>query len=304
MSCYGHFTHFFWRYAIMRNEADFFVDGMKLYLSEIGEVPKLSEEEEQALGKLIKEGGPGATEARNRLVEANLRLVMYYAKQYAGRGVELEDLNTMGIEGLIRAAEKYDYTLGYRFSTYATWWIKQAIVRGIAMEGDTIHIPVHAGEAMRKVKKAKTELYQINGKKPTVEEVAEYTGFTDKIVKNADEAASYHVCSLQAQLNEDEEGTLEDIVANEKTENPCEVVVRDYCSEYVRESLEKLDEREQRVLCLRYGIGYEYPMTLDEVANLPEFRVTRERIRQIEQKAIRKLKRNPSVARLFEDYVA
>lgn len=152
-------------------------DTMHMYLAEIGQIPLLSGEEELALSKQIEEGGEEALEARNKLVQSNLRLVIHYAKRYLGRGVDLEDLNAMGIEGLFKAAEKFDYTRGYKFSTYASWWIKQAISRGIADEGNLVRIPVHMSENITRVRRAQKALTQEFGEEPTVERIAEYTGF-------------------------------------------------------------------------------------------------------------------------------
>lgn len=278
-------------------------DGMKNYLNEISQISLLSSEEEQQLGRLIKERGENWIEARNRLVEANLRLVMYCAKQFNGRGTDLDDLNAMGVEGLIRAAEKFDYSLGYRFSTYATWWIKQAIARGIASESGSIHIPIHAGEHMAKVRRAQQELKQLKGEEPTVEEIVNYTGLPMETVEHA-KRHMYQMLSLDAKIGEDGESTLEDLMVNERSADPCEKALQSCCREAIGQVLKGLDDREQLVLSLRYGIGGESPMTLEEVANHPAFGVTRERIRQIENKAIRKLQRSPSAKKLLEEFVA
>ena len=161
------------------------LDGITMYMNGIGEYSLLSFEEEQKTASLVKEGGSNSMEARNKLVLANLRLVMHYAKKYVGRGVELEDLNTMGIEGLIRASEKFDPELGYRFSTYATWWIVQAINRGIADEGAAVRIPVHTGEHIGKIKKAKKEYAVSHKDEPSIEQLCSMTGLSEQKVTNA-----------------------------------------------------------------------------------------------------------------------
>ena len=164
-------------------EDSYTVDSMQWYLREIGKFSRVSTEEELDLGKKIKEAGPEAIQARNELIQSNLRLVMHYAKKYLNRGVDLEDLNAMGTEGLFKAAEKYDYLLGYRFSTYASWWINQAIARGIAAESTTVRIPVHMSENIHKVRKAQKNLKQETGREATVEELAIYSGLSEKTVR-------------------------------------------------------------------------------------------------------------------------
>ena len=163
-------------------------DSMQWYLKKISKIKRLTLEEELELGKEIKEGGANAIDARNKLIEANLRLVMHYAKKYLGRGVDLEDLNAMGTEGLFKAAQKYDYALGYRFSTYASWWINQAITRGITAEASTVRIPIHMSEAIHKVRKAQKNFKQETGKEPTIEEVVETSGLLEKTVMAAIQA--------------------------------------------------------------------------------------------------------------------
>lgn len=278
-------------------------EAFQQYLKQIGKVPLLSAEEEQELGRMIQAGGSEAMDARNRLVEANLRLVVHYAKQCVGRGVDIEDLNLMGCEGLIRAAEKFDYTLGYRFSTYASCWIKQAISRGMAEEGDTIRIPIHMNEIRNKVRKAQKELYQCNMVEPTPEELAAFLDIPEHKVK---EAMDYmqKVVSFDVKVGEDGDSTLEDLLSDDSAVNPCENAIAVCREAAVSKALQHLDEREAKVLRLRYGIGYDAPFTLDQVASLPEFNCTRERIRQIENKAILKIRRSPSLRRELLDFAS
>lgn len=283
---------------------DFYMgDTMHMYLAEIGQIPLLSTEEEIALSKSIKEGGEKALEARNKLVQSNLRLVIHYAKRYLGRGVDIEDLNAMGIEGLFKAAEKFDYTLGYKFSTYASWWIKQAISRGIADEGNLVRIPVHMSETIHKVRRAQKALTQEWGEEPTIEKLAEYCGLPENTVLAAIQAM-YSIVSFETKVGEDGDTTLEDFLADEKQENPCDVAVAMDLKEAIRLVLGHLTAKEATVLALRNGIGAEYPMTLEEIANLPGFGVSRERIRQIESKALRKIRLNPRLLNLLRDFAA
>lgn len=283
---------------------DFYMgDTMHMYLAEIGQIPLLSTEEEIALSKIIQEGGEGAQEARNRLIESNLRLVIHYAKRYLGRGVDFEDLNAMGREGLFRAAEKFDYTLGYKFSTYASWWIKQAISRGIADEGNLVRIPVHMSETIQRVRRAQKVLTLENGEEPTVEMLSEYCGLSESTVLSAIQAM-YSIVSFETKVGEDGDTTLEDFLADEKQENPCDTVVSMDLKEAIRQVLGHLTPKEATVLALRNGIGVDYPKTLEEIAKLPGFGVSRERIRQIETKALRKIRHNPRLLSLLRDFVA
>lgn len=279
------------------------VDSMQWYLKEIGKIPRLTIEKEQELAKKIKEEGPEAVEARNELIKANLRLVMYYAKKYLNRGVDLEDLNAMGTEGLFKATEKYNYMLGYRFSTYASWWINQAISRGIAAEASTVRIPVHMSESIHKVRKAQKNIKQETGKEATVEEIAAYSGLPEKTVMAAIQAM-YTTVSFDTKVGEDGDSTLEDFLADDKADDPCEMVLKDSLKEALREVLGMLEPREALVLSLRNGIGMSYTMTLEEIAKLPGFGVTRERIRQIEGKALRKIRHNPKMMRILKDFAA
>lgn len=276
-------------------------DSMKLYLNDIGKFSLLTAEEEQQLARTISEGGKDAKDAREKLITANLRLVMHYAKKYVGRGVELSDLNTMGTEGLIKAVEKFDYKLGYRFSTYASWWIKQSISRGISDEGSAVRIPVHMSETINKIAKVTKEYYQNYGDDPSTEEICEMTGFDKKKVENA-LASMYSMVSMDTKIGEDGDSTLEDFIADTHTIDPGEEVINAGLKDDMQKALKILNEKEAKVLCLRYGIGAGATMTLEEIAKLPEFGVTRERIRQIEAKAMRKLQHNPTARRLLVDY--
>jgi len=288
-----------------KNESDDFYLGnsMQMYLADIGKIPLLSAEEEIELGKTLLGGGDEATQARNTLINANLRLVVHYAKRFLGRGVDLEDLNAMGIEGLIKAAEKYDYKMGCKFSTYATWWIMQAISRGIATEASLVRIPVHMNEVIHKVRKAQKFLNQEYGEEPTVGEIAEYLDIPEKTVLAAF-GAMYNIVSFDTKVGEDGDTTLEDFLADENADDPCDVAMNSGLKEAVQNVLGQLEPKEALVLSLRNGIGRSYPMTLEEIANLPEFGVTRERIRQIEEKAIRKIQRSPKMMNLLRDFAA
>lgn len=276
---------------------------MQMYLKEIGRIPLLSAEEEAELGKIISEGGEAATKARNDLIQANLRLVVFCAKKYLGRGLELADLNAMGIEGLIKAAGKYDYSLGFRFSTYALWWINQAIYRGIANEAGLVKIPVHLNETVYKVRKARKSLEQANGREATVEEISEFLDMPQKTVMTAIQA-TYNIVSLDKMVGEDGDATLEYFLPDENAEDPCDAAMNTGLKEAVHKVLGKLFPKEALVLSLRYGIGTGAPMTLEEVANHPEFGVTRERIRQIESKAIRRIRCTPALMKLLRDFAA
>ena len=278
-------------------------DSMKLYLKEIGRIPLLTAEEEIRLGRKISKGGKEAREARNELVQANLRLVVFYAKKYLGRGLELSDLNALGIEGLLKAAEKYNYSLGFRFSTYASWWINQAIYRGIANESGFVKIPVHMYEIVYKVRKAQKELKQEYGEEPTAGEIAEYVKLPEKTVMTALSAA-YNIVSLDKMVGEDGDASLEDLLPDENAEDPCEAAMNNSLKDAVQKVFSRLTPKEVLVLSLRYGIGTGRPMTLEEVAKHPEFGVTRERIRQIEEKALRKIRRNPGLMNLLRDFAA
>ena len=276
-------------------------DAMKQYLLEISKIPLLSAEEEKELGKVIREGGQAAAlEARNKLVEANLRLVVFFAKKYIGSGVELEDLNAMGREGLIRAAQKFDYSLGIRFSTYASWWIKQAITRGV-VTAKSLRIPFNLKAKIQKVQRTQEFLTKQCGVDPSFEELAEYLSISEKELLDI-LAAMYKTVSIDQKVGEDGEATIGDFLADEQADDPYEVAKKKALKEAMGRVLGMLEPKEALVLALRYGMGQMRPMTLEEIANLPQFGVTRERIRQIEKRAIRNIKRSPKMMGLLKEF--
>lgn len=279
------------------------IDGFRLYLRNIGNIPLLTADEEKEYGKIIREGGAGAKEARNRLVESNLKLAVHFAKKNIGRGVDIEDLNTMGIEGLIRAAEKFDYTKGFRFSTYASWWIKQAINRGIAEQGTTVRIAVHMGETIRKVKKAQDAILQETHRDATVSEIAERANLTEEKVMTAIESM-YTTVSMDMKVGEDGDTALEDFLKDTNAIDPCENALQKGLVEAIGRVLGQLPPKEALVLKFRFGLGGVEAKTLEEIANLPGFMVTRERIRQIENKALRRIRHNYALKKELMDFAS
>ena len=271
-------------------------DPVRMYLKEIGKVPLLTPEEEQDLARRMSEGDDLA---RQKLTEANLRLVVSIAKRYVGRGMLFLDLIQEGNRGLMKAVEKFDYTKGYKFSTYATWWIRQSITRAIADQARTIRIPVHMVETINKVVRASRQLLQELGHDPTAEEIAEALGMpTDKvrdILKIAQEPVS-----LETPIGEEEDSHLGDFISDEGASEPSEAASQSLLNEALLEVMDTLTEREQRVLKLRFGLEDGRTRTLEEVGK--EFNVTRERIRQIEAKALRKL-RHPSRSKRLRDFL-
>ncbi|MBR4241870.1 MAG: RNA polymerase sigma factor RpoD [Eubacterium sp.] len=262
-------------------------DPVKVYLKEIGRIPLLTAEEEIELAIKISDDD---LKAKKRLTEANLRLVVSIAKRYVGRGMQFLDLIQEGNLGLIKAVEKFDYTKGFKFSTYATWWIRQAITRAIADQARTIRVPVHMVETINKVKKAKNQLLHLNGSEPSVEEIADYLDMpVDKVKETL--RISQEPISLETPIGEEEDSHLGDFIPDEETLSPAEAAARKLLKEQLGEVLGTLTPREAKVIRLRYGLDDGIPKTLEEVGK--EFNVTRERIRQIEAKAIRKL-RHPS----------
>ncbi len=271
-------------------------DPVKVYLKEIGRVPLLTPEEETALAMRIIEGDDYA---KKRLSEANLRLVVSIAKRYVGRGMQFLDLIQEGNLGLIKAVEKFDYTKGFKFSTYATWWIRQAITRAIADQARTIRIPVHMVETINKVKKVSSQLLHKNGHEPTAEEIAEELVMPVDKVREIMRVAQEPV-SLETPIGEEEDSHLGDFIPDDDAPAPADAASHTLLKEQLEDVLMSLTEREAKVLRLRFGLEDGRPRTLEEVGK--EFDVTRERIRQIEAKALRKL-RHPSRSKKLKDFL-
>lgn len=271
-------------------------DPVKVYLKEIGRVPLLTSEEEIELAIRISENDQ---EAKQRLSEANLRLVVSIAKRYVGRGMQFLDLIQEGNLGLIKAVDKFDYTKGFKFSTYATWWIRQAITRAIADQARTIRIPVHMVETINKVKKTNSQLLHENGRDPTAEEIAEKLDMPVEKVREILRVAQEPV-SLETPIGEEEDSHLGDFIPDDDAQAPVDAASMALMREQLAEVLNTLTPREARVLSLRYGLEDGNPKTLEEVGK--EFNVTRERIRQIEAKALRKL-RHPSRSKKLRDFL-
>ena len=271
-------------------------DPVKVYLKEIGMVPLLSADEEIELAKRIQNGDE---KAKKRLSEANLRLVVSIAKRYLGRGMHFLDLIQEGNLGLIKAVDKFDYSKGFKFSTYATWWIRQAITRAIADQARTIRIPVHMVETMNKVKRVSGQLLHSNGQEPTPEEVAEELSLPVEKIREIMRASKDPV-SLETPIGEEDDSNLGDFIPDDDALAPAEEASHVLLKEHLLEVLDTLTPREKRVLQMRFGIDDGKPRTLEEVGK--EFDVTRERIRQIEAKALRKL-RHPSRSKRLKDYL-
>ncbi|NLO27579.1 MAG: RNA polymerase sigma factor RpoD [Actinobacteria bacterium] len=259
-------------------------DPVRMYLREIGRVPLLTSEEEIRLAKLVEKKD---VEAKRRLTEANLRLVVSIAKRYMGRGLLFLDLIQEGNLGLIRAVEKFDYRLGYKFSTYATWWIRQAVTRAIADQARTIRVPVHAVETMNKLNRIQRELLQKSGREPTVGEIAEAMGMTPHKVREIQKATQEPV-SLETPVGDEDDSELGDFIEDADADQPLEVVFREIRREELFRVLDSLPVRDRKVLELRFGLRGERPRTLEEVGE--RFGVTRERIRQVEAKTLNRLK--------------
>lgn len=271
-------------------------DPVKVYLKEIGKVPLLTAEEEIDLAIRIEEGDK---RARKKLAESNLRLVVSIAKRYVGRGMSFLDLIQEGNLGLIKAVEKFDYTKGFKFSTYATWWIRQAITRAIADQARTIRIPVHMVETINKVKKTASKLLHENGREPTDEEIAEKLDMTVEKVRDI-QRVSQEPVSLDTPIGEEEDSHLGDFIPDDEAVTPADAASSLMLKEELIGALDTLNDREARVLSLRFGLDDGRPRTLEEVGK--EFDVTRERIRQIEAKALRKL-RHPSRSKKLKDFL-
>jgi RNA polymerase primary sigma factor len=262
---------------------DMTTDSLQLFLKDIGKVRLLTAQEEVDLAKRIERGD---LDAKQKMVESNLRLVVSIAKNYRNQGLPFLDLIQEGTLGLVRAAEKFDYRKGFKFSTYATWWIRQAIARALADKARTIRIPVHVVEKLNKIGRAERKLVTELGREPTADEIADVTGIDPEEVDSIKRSAQAPV-SLEKPVGDEEESEFGQFIADERAESPYERAAEILTKEALREALENLSYRERRVLELRYGLGGEHPRTLDEVGRT--FNVTRERIRQIENQSLKKL---------------
>ncbi|CDF58053.1 RNA polymerase sigma factor RpoD [Thermobrachium celere] len=271
-------------------------DPVRMYLKEIGKVPLLSAEEEIELAKKIEQGDQ---EAKKKLAEANLRLVVSIAKRYVGRGMLFLDLIQEGNLGLLKAVEKFDYRKGYKFSTYATWWIRQAITRAIADQARTIRIPVHMVETINKLIRVSRQLLQELGREPTAEEIAKEMDMEEDKVREILKIAQEPI-SLETPIGEEEDSHLGDFIPDDDAPAPAEAAAYTMLREQLMDVLDTLTPREEKVLRLRFGLDDGRARTLEEVGK--EFKVTRERIRQIEAKALRKL-RHPSRSKKLKDYL-
>ncbi len=275
-------------------------DPVKVYLKEIGRVPLLSADEENELAEKMASDDPKvASDARKRLSEANLRLVVSIAKRYVGRGMQFLDLIQEGNLGLIKAVEKFDHTKGFKFSTYATWWIRQAITRAIADQARTIRIPVHMVETINRVKKVSSQLLHTNGHEPSAEEIADELDMpVDKVREIL--RVSQEPVSLETPIGEEEDSHLGDFIPDDDAPSPVDAASHTLLREQLNNVLKTLTPREAKVLSLRFGLEDGKSRTLEEVGK--EFNVTRERIRQIEAKALRKL-RHPSRSKKLKDFL-
>ena len=271
-------------------------DPVRMYLKEIGVVPLLSNEEEKELAIAVENGD---LEAKQRLAEANLRLVVSIAKRYVGRGMQFLDLIQEGNMGLMKAVDKFDYSKGFKFSTYATWWIRQAITRAIADQARTIRIPVHMVETINKLVREQRNLLQELGQDPTPEQIAERMDMTPDKVREILKIAQEPV-SLETPIGEEDDSHLGDFIEDEVIENPVDYTTRVVLREQLDEGLDTLTDREENVLRLRFGLDDGKMRTLEDVGKV--FNVTRERIRQIEAKALRKL-RHPSRSKQLKDFI-
>ena len=271
-------------------------DPVRMYFKEIGKVPLLTADEERDLAIRIEQGDE---EAKKKLCESNLRLVVSIARRYLNRGLSFLDLIQEGNLGLIKAVEKFDYTKGYKFSTYATWWIRQAITRSIADQARTIRIPVHMVETINKLIRISRQLLQEYGREPTSEEIAKEMGISVEKVREIKKISQDPV-SLETPIGEEEDSHLGDFIPDEDIPSPVDAAAYSMLQKQLREVLDTLSEREKKVLILRFGLDDGRPRTLEEVGR--EFNVTRERIRQIEAKALRKL-RHPSRSKKLRDYL-
>lgn len=272
------------------------VDPVRMYLKEIGRIPLLTREQEVSLAQKVEKG---SLKAKTKLTVSNLRLVVSIAKKYIGRGMIFLDLIQEGNKGLIRAVEKYDWTRGYKFSTYATWWIRQAITRAIADQARTIRIPVHMVETINKLIRISRRMMQELGREPTPEEIADEMEIgVDKVRQIM--KISQKTASLETPIGDDKDSYLGDFIPDDEQMSPYDQTSQRFLKDNIEEVLNTLADREARVLQMRFGLGGKKPMTLEEVGR--EFGVTRERIRQIEAKALKKLK-HPSKRKKLQDYL-
>ena len=271
-------------------------DSVRMYLKEIGTIPLLTAEEETELAERLETGDE---RAGKRLAEANLRLVVSIAKKYIGRGMHLQDLLQEGNMGLLKAVEKFDFRKGYKFSTYATWWIRQSITRAIADQARTIRIPVHMVETINRVNRTERQLLQELGREPSIDEIAAKLKMSPRRIEEIMKIAQDPV-SMETPIGEEEDSHIGDFIVDEKTQQPEEAAATSFLHEQLLDVMQTLTERERKVLILRYGLDGETPKTLEEVGKI--FNVTRERIRQIEAKAIRKL-HHPNRSKKLRDYL-
>ena len=281
--------------AALDLRADMTTDSLQLFLKDIGKVRLLTAQEEVDLARRIERGD---LDAKQKMVESNLRLVVSIAKNYRNQGLPFLDLIQEGTLGLVRAAEKFDYRKGFKFSTYATWWIRQAIARALADKARTIRIPVHIVEKLNKIGRAERKLTTEVGREPTAEEIAEVTGIEPDEVRSLKHMARAPI-SLEKPVGDEDESEFGQFIADDQAESPYERAVEVLTREALREALESLSYRERRILELRYGLGGETPQTLDELGRT--FNVTRERIRQIENQSLKKLQHLSQAQRLRDE---
>ena len=272
-------------------------DSLRMYLHEITRIPLLSAQREYEIARRVERGD---RDARNHLIEANLRLVVSIARRYIGQGLSLEDLIGEGNIGLIRAVTKFDVNKGFRFSTYATWWIKQSITRALLEGTRSVRLPVYIMEEVMRVKRMTRQLYQELGREPTMEQIGERLDITGERVGELLVWAE-KVFSLDAPLSEDDESSLGDMIEDQSAQGPLELTDRSLLRQEVRRALSNLNQREREVIELRFGLLDDHDYTLEEVGR--KLKVTRERVRQIEERAIRKL-RHPQSSRLLKDYLS
>jgi RNA polymerase primary sigma factor len=270
-------------------------DSLQLFLKDVGKLRLLTAQEEVELAKRIERGD---LDAKQKMVESNLRLVVSIAKNYRNQGLPFLDLIQEGTLGLVRAAEKFDYRRGFKFSTYATWWIRQAVARALADKARTIRIPVHVVEKLNRIRRAERKLVTELGREPTPEEIAEVTGGIEPEEVDSIKRSAQAPVSLEKPVGDEEESEFGQFIADERAESPFERAAEIFTKEALKGALENLSYRERRVLELRYGLGGEHPRTLDEVGRT--FNVTRERIRQIENQSLKKLQSLAEAQKLRE----